>query len=76
MVDPSADSPGLRPGPRRLLEQPVLVERPDDNRHPVQRDDLDERALDDLELVPDVGHAGPADGNHHGVLLSVEEHQL
>ena len=43
MVDPSADSPGLRPGARRLFEQPVLLELVDDDR-PTPR-------LDDLELV-------------------------
>jgi hypothetical protein len=61
-----------------VLEQPVLVELDDD--HLVDRHDLDDIALEDIDLVaqhvPDLGHAGPADGDDHRVLLTVEEHQL
>jgi hypothetical protein len=39
-------------------------------------DHVDNRRHQHIEHVPDVGHAGPADGHGHGVLLPVEEHQL
>jgi hypothetical protein len=79
MVDPSADSSGLRSGTRRLFEWPVLLELLellDHHDHPAPRDDLELVPQHDVKHVPVVGHAGPADGNGHRVLLPDEEHQL